>query len=92
MLGSKLRELREQTGLMQRQVSAHLEVDTGLISKMENEQKPVSRDHLPQLAHLFNVSTEELEVLWLADRIERLAENELHYKQAINLLSSKILK
>jgi len=92
MLGSKLRELREQTGLMQRQVSAHLEVDTGLVSKMENEQKPVSRDHLPQLAQLFNVSTEELEVLWLADKIERLAENEPHYKQAINLLSSKILK
>jgi len=92
MLGSKLRELREQTGLMQRQVSAHLEVDTGLVSKMENEQKPVSRDHLPQLAQLFNVSTEELEVLWLADRIERLAENERHYKQAITLLSSKILK
>lgn len=92
MLGSKLRELREQTGLMQRQVSAHLEVDTGLVSKMENEQKPVSRDHLPQLAQLFKVSTEELEVLWLADRIERLAENERHYKQAISLLSSKILK
>ena len=44
MLGSRLRELREQAGLMQRQVSAHLEIDTGLVSKMENEQKPVSKD------------------------------------------------
>ncbi|MCL9981123.1 MAG: helix-turn-helix domain-containing protein [Bacteroidia bacterium] len=89
MLGSKLRELREQTGLMQRQVSAHLEIDTGLVSKMENEQKPVSKDHLPLLASLFRVPLAELEVLWLADRIERLAENEPHFEQAITLLSSK---
>ncbi|MEY4693186.1 MAG: hypothetical protein RL437_466 [Actinomycetota bacterium] len=89
MLGSRLRELREQTGLMQRQVSAHLEIDTGLVSKMENEQKPVSKDHLPLLASLFCVPLAELEVLWLADRIERLAENEPLFQQAINLLSSK---
>ncbi len=76
------------TGLMQTQVSAHLEVDTGLVSKMGNEQKSMSK----LFVSIFNVPLAELEVLWLADRIERLAENERHYKQAITLLSSKILK
>jgi transcriptional regulator with XRE-family HTH domain len=46
MLGEKLRELREAKGLVQRQVAADLEVDTAYISKMEHNEKPVSRNHL----------------------------------------------
>jgi len=50
MLGEKLKELREAKGLMQRQVAAELEVDTAYISKMENNDKPVSLKHLKKMA------------------------------------------
>jgi HTH-type transcriptional regulator, competence development regulator len=50
MLGEKLKELREAKGLVQRQVAAELEVDTAYISKIESNEKPVSRTHLKKLA------------------------------------------
>lgn len=45
MLGEKLKELRESKGLLQRQVAAELKVDTAYISKMENNDKPVSNSY-----------------------------------------------
>ncbi len=76
MLGEKLKELREAKGLVQRQVAAALEVDTAYISKMESNEKPVSRMHLFTLANLFNISEEELVVLWLAERLYSIVKDE----------------
>lgn len=45
MLGERLRLLRESKGLLQREVAAELAVDTAYISKMENNDKPVSLKH-----------------------------------------------
>ena len=45
MLGEKLKELRESKRLVQRQVAAELKVDTAYISKMENNDKPVSNSY-----------------------------------------------
>ena len=55
MLGEKLKELRESKGLLQRQVAAELDVDTAYISKMENNDKPVSKSHLEALAKVYDV-------------------------------------
>ena len=67
MLGERLRELRDAKGLVQRQVAAELEVDTAYISKMESNEKPVSRQHLKKLSVLLGIAEEELLTLWLAD-------------------------
>lgn len=69
MLGEKLKELRESKGLLQRQVAAELKVDTAYISKMENNDKPVSKSYLSKLALLYGVSEKELYTLWLADKV-----------------------
>lgn len=69
MLGEKLKELRESKRLLQRQVAAELKVDTAYISKMENNDKPVSKSYLSKLALLYGVSEKELYTLWLADKV-----------------------
>lgn len=76
MLGEKLRELREARGLVQRQVAAELEVDTAYISKIESNEKPVSRQHLKKLSILLDIVEEELLTLWLADKLYDLAKDE----------------
>ena len=77
MLGEKLKELREAKGLVQRQVAAELEVDTAYISKMESNEKPVSRSHLKKLAVLLGgITEEELLTLWLADKLYDIAKDE----------------
>lgn len=84
MLGEKLRELREAKGLVQRQVAAELEVDTAYISKMESNEKPVSRNHLKKLSIMLGIEEEELLTLWLADKVYDVVKDE---EQAYNALT-----
>jgi transcriptional regulator with XRE-family HTH domain len=76
MLGEKLKALREAKGLVQRQVAAELEVDTAYISKMESNEKPVSRQHLKKLSLLLDIPEEELDTLWLADKLLDVVKDE----------------
>jgi transcriptional regulator with XRE-family HTH domain len=76
MLGQKLKELRESKGLVQRQIAAELEVDTAYISKLENNEKPFSRNHLKKLSELFNYSEDELIAFWLADKLFSVVKDE----------------
>lgn len=72
MLGEKLKELRESKGLLQRQVAAELDVDTAYISKMENNDKPISNENLEKIAQLFDFPLAELVKLKLADKFDKL--------------------
>ncbi len=76
MLGVKLKELRETNGMVQRQIAALLEVDTAFISKVEKEEKQISKNHISRLAKLFKVSESELNSLWVVDKILALIEDE----------------
>jgi transcriptional regulator with XRE-family HTH domain len=76
MLGEKLKELREAKGLVQRQVAAELEVDTAYVSKMESNEKPVSRTHLKKLSELLGIDGEELLIIWLADKVYDMVKDE----------------
>jgi transcriptional regulator with XRE-family HTH domain len=92
MLGEKLKELREAKGLVQRQVAAELQVDTAYISKMESNEKPVSRLHLRKLAKLLGISEEELLSLWLADKLYDIVKNEPAGLKSIELVQALIFK
>lgn len=90
MLGEKLKELREAKGLVQRQVAAELEVDTAYISKMESNEKPVSRNHLKKLSRLLSIDEEELLTLWLADKVYDLVKDEGLALRALNVTTEEI--
>lgn len=76
MLGQKLKELREEHQFVQREVAAKLEVDTAYVSKMENGTKQVSRSWLPILAEMFAAELDELEILWVADKLVGILKEE----------------
>jgi len=82
--GEKLKELREQNGLAQRQIGAAIEVDGAFISKVEKGEKRLNRNHLPKLSDLLDVNLEDLETLWLANRIYNLIEDEEQGYSALN--------
>jgi transcriptional regulator with XRE-family HTH domain len=90
MLGEKIRELREVRGLVQRQVAVELQVDTAYISKMEHNEKPVSRTHLKKLSRLFSVPESELLPIWLADKVLKLVENEKYSALALEMALTKV--
>lgn len=91
MLGKKLKELREAKGLVQRQIAAELEVDTAYISKIESNEKPVSRIHLKKLAQLFSIEEKELLTLWLAEKLYDLAKDESVGLKAMEVAEKEII-
>lgn len=86
MIGAKLRELRENNGLLLRQVAAVLEIDTATLSKMEREVKKLRKDHLQKLADIYQADVNELLAIWIADKILKVVKSE------DNELSSKALE
>jgi transcriptional regulator with XRE-family HTH domain len=90
MIGEKLRDLREEKGMLQREVAASLSIDTAYVSKMENNEKPVSKVHLKQLATLYGVDEHLLMPLWLAEKIKRSIKDEGYSEQALELVLNEI--
>ncbi len=87
-LGNKLRQLREKNQMSQRQVGAVIEVDGAFISKVENNEKPIKRDHLKKLAKLFKVKEVELQTLWLADKVRNILNDEPQADEVIKILET----
>lgn len=59
-LGKKLRELRVERKLTQKQVAQRLGVTASIISAYENDIRQPSFDSLVKLSRLYNVSTDYL--------------------------------
>ena len=76
LLGNKIRSLRDEQGILQRQVAAHLEIDTPMFSKIERGDRRAKRSQVKKLAEYFHLDEKELLTLWLADRILDAIEGE----------------
>ena len=66
LFGNKIRELRDEQGLLQRQLAAALEIDTPMFSKIERRAK---REQVVKLAELLHQDENEMLKLWLADKV-----------------------
>ena len=82
LLGNKIKELREEHGVLQRQLAALLEIDTPMFSKIERGDRYAKRRQVIQLAEYFKIDKNELLTLWLADKILDVVENENELKLA----------
>lgn len=92
IIGKKLRELREEKGLLLRQVAAELEVDTAYISKMERGEKNIKKEFIIQLATIYNHDQDELIALWLADKIFDTVKDESMAAKAIEIAKKYLSK
>jgi transcriptional regulator with XRE-family HTH domain len=85
MIGEKLKALRESRGYFQREVAAELRVDTAYVSKMEHNEKSVSKNHLKKLAKMFRVPEAELMAFWLADKVLNIIKDEDEKEEALKI-------
>ena len=69
LLGNKIRSLRDEQGVLQRQVAAYLEIDTPMFSKIERGDRRAKRSQVIQMATYFKVNEKEMLTLWLADKV-----------------------
>ena len=76
LLENKIRSLRDEQGILQRQVAAYLEIDTPMFSKIERGDRRAKRNQVIQMATYFKVDEKELLTLWLADKVLDALEGE----------------
>ena len=92
LLGNKIKSLRDEQGILQRQVAAYLEIDTPMFSKIERGDRRAKRSQVPLLAKYFHIDEEELLTLWLADRILDAVDGEGEIKfKAIEVAKCKLV-
>ena len=76
IFGKKIKEIREERGMLQRQLSAALEIDTPMYSKIERGERKAKRSQIPIMAALLEVDEKELLTIWLADKVLDTVEGE----------------
>lgn len=62
--------------MLQRQLSAALEIDTPMYSKIERGERKAKRSQIPIMAKLFEIEEKELLTIWLADKVLDTVDNE----------------
>lgn len=91
LLGQKIKELRLENGVLQRQLASLLEIDTPMFSKIERGDRRAKRKQVIQIANYFNVDEKELLTLWVADKVLDAVEGEEELKsEAIKVAQSSI--
>lgn len=92
LLGKRIKELREEQKLLQRQLAAILEIDTPMFSKIERGDRHAKRGQVITLAQQFKVDEKELLTLWLADKIlDALEGDDNNLKQEAIKIALQVL-
>lgn len=88
--GEKIKELRENKGLLQRQLAASLEIDTPMFSKIERGERKAKREQVVLLSKLLNFKEDELLTIWLADQVYDLVANDNNALKALKLAENQL--
>lgn len=81
--GNLIRAKREEKDMLLRHLSAELDIDTALLSKIERGEKTAKREHLYHLIQIFKLDSEKTTALWLADQVYAVVADE---DEALNAL------
>jgi transcriptional regulator with XRE-family HTH domain len=90
LFSDKIRLLREEKQLLQRQLAAALEIDTPMYSKIERGERPAKREQVIAIAKYLSIYENDLLTLWLADRIIEVIKDEKLAGDALQIVQHKI--
>jgi len=76
LFANRIRELRESKQMLQRHISAALDIDNAMYCKIERGDRRAKREQIPVIADILQAETEELLILWLADQVSEVIEND----------------
>jgi len=75
LFANRIRALRESKQMLQRHISAALDIDNAMYCKIERGDRQAKREQIPFIAEILNADSEELLALWLADQVTAVVEN-----------------
>ena len=90
IFGDKIRILREEKLIPQRQLAAALEIDTATYCKIEKGDRRAKRKQVTVLADLLEFNSIDLLRLWSADKVYEIIAEEEGATQILNLVADSI--
>jgi len=90
ILGQKIKELRESSGMLQRELASKLEIGDGFLSKVESNQKTLKREHLITLSKIFNYPFSKLNALWIGTKLYEIVKDEQEGLNALKVAEQEL--
>lgn len=89
-LGEKLRQIRENKGFPLRKVSALIDIDVAILSKMERGKRKLTKEIVLKLADIYKQNSDELLVLFLSDKIMYEIKDEDLGEKALKVAEKRV--
>lgn len=91
IFGNKLKMLREEQQIPQRQLASILEIDTATYCKIEKGDRRAKREQVIELAKILNTDPRELLRLWSADKVYDIIAEEDEATQILSVVAENIV-
>tara|TARA_R110000850_G_scaffold273434_2_gene409861 strand:+ start:627 stop:935 length:309 start_codon:yes stop_codon:yes gene_type:complete len=88
--GETIRGLREERNLLLRELSAKLEMDSSLLSKIETNNRTATKEQVQRFAKVFKIDYQELLIIWFSDKIANELKNEENVGEILKITEQKI--
>lgn len=89
-IGQTLRELRENKGLLLREVGAELALDPTILSKIERDDRMPTRDQVTALSQFYKEQENDVIIAWLSDKLVYDVQGEKLGLDAIKVAEQKL--
>lgn len=89
-IGITLRELREEKGLLLREVGAQLSLDPSILSKIEQDRRMPTKEQVKALGEFYKHQKNDVIIAWLSDKLFYEVQDEYLALQAIQVAEDKI--
>ena len=92
MLLARIKQLREELNIQQRQMADAIGVDAPMYSRIERGIRPFRDEHLASMGKILKIDKDELRSLWTADKIINVTKDESDSvaQRALHLAKSEI--
>ena len=92
IFGNRIKTIREEKQIPQRQLASALEIDTATYCKIEKGDRRAKREQITVLANLLEVESKDLLRLWSADKVYELIAEEEEATQILNVVAESIVE
>jgi transcriptional regulator with XRE-family HTH domain len=92
IFGNRIKTIREEKQIPQRQLASALEIDTATYCKIEKGDRRAKREQVFILSELLEVDSKELIRLWSADKVYDIIAEEEDATQILNVVAESIVE
>jgi transcriptional regulator with XRE-family HTH domain len=92
IFGNRIKTIREEKQIPQRQLASALEIDTATYCKIEKGDRRAKREQVFILSELFEIDSKELIRLWSADKVYGIIAEEEDATQILNVVAESIVE